>query len=475
MRYFKILLAVSIVFCSILLISSCNKEESNTSNVKTEIYNRDFSIERNIKKYVSTDYRHALVAKTISVWFKSSTVREAFDAHTRLKGNNVVLLSDFLYNKVLDDVTLANTYPTSIGTAASISLCDLVNEYLKDYPGLEISFIKESNHEYPDIINDGNFETVSVYSDVDTYPIYKDGNLIGTYLASDEPTSKTILKLQTSDIYDVINSYNITISASNPKYADLLNCVSLRNIINNMPFITSSTKSINGCIYTNPLGETKVLTLEDIYTLFNINCGFPDGFPNNSDPSIEVRNMCDRDILRNKNETIRDVRGINGKTIFRSCDTWCSYWDKNCVFQVDVFIPTKAATAGEYAVLGSIMKVFSLNEKRLRNGWNTEREIPITEWLYLEGKHGDEWQYTWTGRHRKRGTTSETTIALGFSGKVGFKIGSANVELGASSNITNKITRSNQDCPLGTDIARYCSPLQEQKHLGDIDFKLDEK
>ncbi len=154
-----------------------------------------------------------------------------------------------------------------------------------------------------------------------------------------------------------------------------------------MPFITSSTKSINGCIYTNPLGETKVLTLEDIYTLFNINCGFPDGFPNNSDPSIEVRNMCDRDILRNKNETIRDVRGINGKTIFRSCDTWCSYWDKNCVFQVDVFIPTKAATAGEYAVLGSIMKVFSLNEKRLRNGWNTEREIPITEWLYLEGKY----------------------------------------------------------------------------------------
>ncbi len=475
MRHFKILLAMSIFFCSILLISSCNKEDSNTSNVKTEIRNIDFSIGRNIKKYVSTDYRHALVAKTISVWFKSSAVRTAFDAHTRAKGNNVILLSDFLYNKILDDVNLRNTYPTSIGTAVSISLCDLINEYLKDYPGLEISFVKESNNEYPDIINDGNFETVSVYSDVDTYPVYKDGNLITSYLASDEPTSKTILKLQTSDIYDVINTNNLATSTSNPKYADLINCEVLRNIINNMPFVASSTKSINGCIYTNPLGETKVLTLDDLYTIFNTNCGFPDGFSNISDPSTEVRSTCDRDALRNEDETIRDVRGINGKTIFRSCDTWCSYWNKNCTFQVDIFIPTKAATAGEYAVLGSIMKVFSLNEKRLRNGWNTEREIPVTEWLYLEGKHGDEWQYTWTGRHRKRGTTSETTISLGLSSKIGFKIDSVTEELGRSASVSNKITRANEDCPLGNDIARYCSPLEEQMHLGDIDFKLDEK
>lgn len=475
MKNLNILLAVSIVFCSILLISSCNKEETNTPNVKTEIRNRDFSIERNIKKYVSTDSRHALVAKTISVWFKSAAVRTAFDVYTRTNGNNVVLLSDFLYNKVLDDVNLRNTYPTFIGTEVSISLCDLINQYLKDYPGLEISFVKESNNDYPEIINDGNFETVSVYFDVDTYPVYKDGNLIGSYLASDEPTSKTILKLQTSDIYDVINMNNVTTSTSNPKYADLINCEVLRNIINSMPFIASSTKSINGCVYTNPLGETKVLKLYDLYTLFNTNCGFPDDFPNNSDPSTDIRSTCDRDALRNENETRIDVRGINGKTIFRSCDTWCSYWDKNCIFQVDIFIPTKAVTAGEYAVLGSIMRVFSLNEKRLRNGWNTEREIPVTEWLYLEGKHGDEWQYTWTGRHRKRGTTSETTIALGLSGKVGFKINSVGVELGASSNISNKITRANQDCPLGTDIARYCNALKEQKHLGDIDFKLDEK
>ena len=474
MKNLKIFLIVIIAISSFVFIVSCNKEDSYSENSKTEIRNRDFSTERNIKQYVSTDTRHSIVAKTLSVYFKSANVRSAFDTYTRAKSNNVILLSDFLYNKVADDANLLSTYPLRVDPSESISLCDLINDYLNDYPGLEISFVKESNNEFPDIVNDENFETVSVYSDVDIYPVYKDGYKIGSYLVGDEPTDKTVLKLQTSDVYDVMNYNNVT-GSSNNKYADLLSCLNLKDMINGMPLISNDTKSVNGCVLKNPLGDVKVITIENIYDFYNLNCGFPDGFPNNSNPSTEIRSICDRDALRNEDETIRDVRGINGKTIFRSCDTWCSYWDKNCTFQVDIFIPTKAATAGEYAVLGSIMRVFSLNEKRLRNGWNTERELPVTEWLYLEGKHGDEWQYTWTGRHRKRGTTSETTVSLGFSGKVGFKIDSVGVELGSSSNISNKITRANLDCPLGTDIARYCSSLEEQKHLGDIDFKIDEK
>lgn len=226
-------------------------------------------------------------------------------------------------------------------------------------------------------------------------------------------------------------------------------------------------------MFTQILWE--IQKLEEIYNFFNENCGIPDGFPNSGGDSIVTpRSVCDRDVLRNRPEVIFDVRG-SGKTIFRSCNTWCSYWDSNCTFQVDVFIPTIAATAGEYTVIGSLMKVFSLNEKRLRNGWNTIKEVPITEWLYLEEKHGDEWQYTWTGRHRKRGQEVETTVSSGFSGKIGFMINKVGVELSPSSNVTQKVKIAFQDCALGNDIARYYNSLPEQKSLGDITFKLTEK
>jgi hypothetical protein len=349
---------------------------------------------------------------------------------------------------------------------------------LKDYPGLEISFVKESNNEYPDIINDGNFETVSVYSDVDTYPVYKDGILINSYLASDEPTSKTILKLQTSDIYDVINTNNVATSTSNPKYADLINCEVLRNIINNMPFVASSTKSINGCIYTNPLGETKIFTFESIFTFYNTNCGTfssppPPFYPPNG-PSVPPCDA-DRDDLVNDRETIIDIKCPNGKDILRSCDKWCSYWNKNCEFQVDIFIPVLVASGQEFTTLGSLKKVFNANEKKLRKKELVTVNIPITEWLFLEGKHGDEWQYTWTGRHRNRGTTSETTIGFAFSSKITFKIDSIGVEVGPSASISHKIERANEDCELGTEIARYCRPLAEFMSLGDIEYHVNEQ
>jgi hypothetical protein len=475
MKKIKILIALFTFAIIGMVIYSCNKEDLKNPISNSDLQYRDFRGERKIGLYVSNDSRHSIVAKTLSVYFKSKSVRTAFDAFTRAKGENVALLADFLYNKIADDPNLRNCFPESLGQLPSISFCDLVNLYLKDYPGLEISFVKESDNEFPNIIDDDIFETVSVYTDTDIYPSYIGGNQIGTYSVSDAPIDKTILKLQMSDVYEVTNNNNLGQTNSNTKYADLLACPALKEMINNLPFIAKSSKSLNGCILINPLGDMKILKFEDIFTFFNQNCGFPEGFPNVSPPSLEPRSICDRDYLRNADETIRDVRGINGSTIFRSCNTWCSYWDRDCTFQVDVFIPTIAPQPGQYAILGSTMRVFSLNEKGLRNGWNTFREIPITEWLYLEGKHGDEWQYTWTGRHRRRGQTQETTTSIGLSSKIGFKIEGATVELGQSGSISDKIKIAFEDCPLGSDIARYCSTLEEQKHLGDIDFKLDEK
>ncbi|MCO6460865.1 MAG: hypothetical protein J5I59_05640 [Saprospiraceae bacterium] len=178
----------------------------------------------------------------------------------------------------------------------------------------------------------------------------------------------------------------------------------------------------------------------------------------------------------NKKEKVVEVRGNGTKTWLRDCDTWCSYWDKNCLIQVDLFIPVLSSdNPNEYKVLNSQMKVMTLNEKRLRKGWFLNPGTEFTEWLFLEGKHGDEWQYNFTGRHRKRGTTSEFTVQNGLSAKVSFKIGNVGVELSPSNSITNKISRANKDCELGNDIARYCRlSLPEKLSTGTMDVYVTE-
>lgn len=455
---------------SIFIFTECS---DNSDEIQTT-YKTDVRTDRVISEYASSDPRHPKLAKALSIFFKRDIVRNAFDSYCRTKQNSVVLLSNYLFDAVLSNSILSNMFLNDLSLASDMSLHQVMNEYLFEYPTLEISFVQNTENDYPDIGQLQNFETVSVYSDITNFPIYVDGVEYGTYLVTDEPTEKTILKIQSSDVFYVWTNNNLNSSNSNNKISDLLTCGELRNYLNEIPYQEGPQKLIGGNVYNNPLSTAKFIEIMQIYNKFNEACGVPDGFPTEGDTELDPRNSCDRDALINRQEQIRDVRGLNGKTILRSCDTWCSYWDKNCTFQVDIYIPT-VKDPNTFGVIGSLMKVFSLNEKRLRNGWFIDREIPITEWLYLEGKHGDEWLYNWTGRHRKRGTTSERTISLGLSSEIGFKILKQEVKLKADGSISNKITHANEDCPLGNDISRYCNPLEEQRSIGDIGFKLIEK
>lgn len=247
-----------------IFLVSCSKEDTNSLNLDNKTELRDRS-ERIIKQYNSPDsILHSSVAKTLSVFFKHTEVRTAFDLFTKDKESNVVLLADFLYNKVLNDSILYSKYPVNAtnhnnNVIPIISLCDLINDYLQSYPGLEISFQKETEDDFPDIIGEDDFETVSVYTDIDNYPIYKNGIKIGYYSVSDTPTDKTILKLQTFDVYDVLNVSSVNSSSAINKYGDLMNsCELLRLMIYNAPIITNVSLSKFGCVYTNPLGNSKI-------------------------------------------------------------------------------------------------------------------------------------------------------------------------------------------------------------------------
>jgi hypothetical protein len=477
---------VFLTFCFFLFLVGCQKESniSGLDNSDIDFRNANPNSPRSINPFVSTDSRHDLVAKTISLFFKSQDVRTSFDAYTRnTRGIDVVLLADYFYHVVIQSSSLISLYETAAVSTNSLSLCELLNEYFYDYPGIEIYFDTDSDvdTDFPDIINESDFETITVFDDMDTsYPIYKNGIQSGNWDVNDEKEDITIIFLQTTDVYNVYNTSNVTTANSSHKFSDLVVCDDLRIHLNNVPIKANDSTSISGCVIQYPLGGVRVVEIDEIFLFFNENCftqidtlSLVDFDEEDLDLRMPLCEVADRDALRNGNEYIFDVRGKN-KDVLRDCDKWCARSNKNCRFQVDVLIPI-VASATEWAIQGSLMKTFSLNEKRLRKGWDTKEQIAITPWLYLEGRHGDVWQYTWTGRHRKRGTVTETTINFGISGGVKFKLDSLEVTLNFNSSWNRKITRANEDCDLGQDFAYYCEDLPEKQTIGDIKYKLKEE
>lgn len=474
LKLFSILLVV-LVF---VFVTSCNKDYENITILsKGDV---GFRGDRLVKDFESFDSsRHADIAKVISKLFESPTIRQSFDSLCREANAEVFLLSEFLYNSVLENSILSGVLMDAVNDAGVITISDLFNEYLWDYPGLEISFLDDSAADFPNIAIDNlDFEVVLVYGDADYFPRYIDGIESGNYHVTDEPTDKIILKLKENDRYLI--SHNSSFDTSNVRngFSDLLLCEDLKNYMNNKGVMAYGAKIWGGSTLNSPLSGLKVFEIEELFDFFNATCSIPpDLTPPLSPPSGPTVPPCDadRDDMVNGRETIIDIKCPNGKDILRDCDTWCSYWDEKCKFQVDVFIPVLAPSGTEFTTLGSLMKVFSVNEKKLRQKKLVTVNVPITEWLFLEGKHGDEWQYTWTGRHRKRGEASETTIGFAFSAKVTFKVDTLGIELGPSTSMTNKITRANKDCALGVEISRYCRPLPEFMSLGDIEYHVNEQ
>ncbi len=138
-----------------------------------------------------------------------------------------------------------------------------------------------------------------------------------------------------------------------------------------------------------------------------------------------------------------------------------------------MFIPTKKSDG--FKAFDEVMQVVSLNEKRLRNGWFNKEEVQMFKWKFLEGIHGDEVQYKFTGRHRNRGTVNTNKFKLSLSSTIGFVIDLVKVNIKPEISYEREVKHANEDCDLGTPISYYCDGLPENLIFGDSKFKIEEK
>lgn len=440
----------------------------------------------------SDDVRHEQFALGLSQLFKKQTIRGSFQDYLSDNKDETILLADFFFNKVssrdlaFDDIVNSSSdedvYPRLT--------CDFLDDYFATYPGIEGAIV-----DYYDTISvdlsqsQFDFEVFLVFDDVDDAPGFIAGEKTKDYSIEDVPVGN-VLKISMGDYRFVSMGVNAEGDGFRRQFFDLFDCSSMVSFVNNKDFETSQAQQDEACLSVHPLEGLKVTNLDDLLNHFNYNCGYPEGVapPGGDDgsggdgPTDPRSDDCDRDAIRNYTETLVDVRSVGGKPILRDCDTWCHRRDKRCIFQVDVLIPTSSPSAAAnegFQVIGSIKKVFSTGERRLWKNWESDGlrdyPLPITEWLYLEGKHGDEWQYSWTGRHRNRGTEVEKKLGISLSSSVGFE--KEGVKIGRENKGESTITvkHANEDCFLGNEIARYCNPLRERKRSGDLYFLLNEQ
>lgn len=304
----------------LFLTVSCNKQE-----ITNKPYNNETAVElrskRTINSFSAADIRHEKVAIVLSDFFENTIVRSAILDYAESINKEVILLADFFYKEVLENeplITIFNSINTDNSENENISLCSLINEYLFDYPNLEVYIYQNySTVPYPAIRTVNNVETVFFYDDVSSFPIYKAGVSEGIYNLQNEPEDKTIFIIKTMDFYDVLSSSTISQEAANPLYADLLVSKEAIDYINNTIDISPSSKSISGlCIFNNPLSNLKVINLETLFNVYNNDLSLlpADTSTTTPGPPVIMRGGdCSRDGIKNPNgrETITYFR-VNG-------------------------------------------------------------------------------------------------------------------------------------------------------------------
>lgn len=439
----------------------------------------------------SDDVRHEQFARGLSQLFKKQVIRSSFQDYQSDKKDETILLADFFFNKVSSE-DLAFDELVNSSSVQNISprlTCDFLDDYFATYPGIEGAFIDYYDTIPVDLsLPQFDFEVFLVFDDKDDAPGFIDGEKTKAYSIEDVPVGN-VLKISMGDYRFVSTGVDAEGDGFRRQFFDLFDCSSLVSFVNNKDFEKSEAQQNESCLSAHPLEGLKVVNLDELLNHFNGHCGYPEGMtppgdfgPGGDGPTDPRSDDCDRDALQNYTETLVDVRSVGGKAILRDCDTWCHRRNKRCIFQVDILIPTASPDDEEdegFEVIGSIKKVFSTGERRLWKNWESDGlrdyPLPITEWLYLEGRHGDEWQYSWTGRHRNRGTEIEQELGVAFGNTVGFEKGGIKIGRENKGSASIKITRANEDCFLGNDIARYCNDLRERKRTGDLYFLLNEQ
>ena len=246
--------------------------------------------------------------------------------------------------------------------------------------------------------------------------------------------------------------------------------------LNFNPVTTSNTLNLCGTSYPNPFLNRFYINDSILTTLYNTEASnsfyFPPAFPplgNFLCPSglASQRTTFNNSVNR---EFSHSIKLPMGNAVLELNNDWCAWWNKDCRFMVDLYIPSRFNSTTFEPL--HLTKFFWYHEKSLKKkifvAPRTSAEFG--PWYYETSQHGDEWKYNWTGKHRKEGNTTTITLGAELGSTVGFK----DDKTGLSASLTRKInaifqtTRTNKDLFLGGDLVYWCDDILVNNNRGNL-------
>lgn len=287
------------------------------------------------------------------------------------------------------------------------------------------------------------------------YDFYKDG-VLSLKEASDIDPSFMVIVLQKREGFFVIHQDRILEdferTSLTPYCSGLDSQFVNYNIYANQERIVVSNDSI-----LNPLYKKIILKDIDVIKTYNDVCGLQISTQEDRSSTSGAPRGCERDWLDDE-ENIERIRIPDGKASLKLFG--CNWLTRHCTFRVDVFVPTAQSSNQSYYV-DNANKIITERRRKLKSKnwvWTNQN---VQKWRFLEGLHGDTWQYNWIGIHPKgNGSTTTTNIGFSFSPTVTFKEPISGTEVGFSfgQGLTamHSVQKKASDFELGNDVVNYC-------------------
>lgn len=273
-----------------------------------------------------------------------------------------------------------------------------------------------------------------------------------------------------------INNENYFNDHSKVKYLESFVCNTDFVSLNYNPITTNNTLNLCGTSYPNPFLNRYYINDSILTTLYNDEASnsfyFPPAFPPNNNFLCENGLASQRTTFNStvNNEFSHSIKLPAGNDVLELNHDWCAWWNKNCRFMVDLYIPSRFNST-TYEPL-HLTKFFWYHEKSLKKKIFVapRDDAQFIPWYYETSQHGDEWKYNWTGKHRKEGDENTITLGAELGATLGFKDDKTGLTVGLSRklNAVFSTKRSNKDLFLGGDLVYWCDDILMNNNRGHL-------
>lgn len=486
----QFILALFLIF----LFTACEKEiqpinDTVMSGKKTQPTNNFTSQHESIAEVFST--------MTNNPQFRNLVIDEINSSTT--KDNHSVSFLEILQGNNAN--TFANVFNTAVAAtplALNVNLNYFINTYLKQHPNLCISIFYPNppNTDLGYINNQLPVFSEIVYDNSNNpniYEFFRNGAKDPSLTQSSRP-EMIVLVLQEREGFISLDKDLITDETYFNKYSKVQHC---QNIIDNTAWSGLSFSSIEeapsisvgGTNYQNPFHNRYYITDEVITTLYNTSCDNPPVPPAGPPPPIDV--LCndgqpaERTTFNNteNEEFSHSLRIPTGNDLLELNKDWCAWWNRYCRFQVDLFYPTSFSS--ETFIYKQTTKYASYDEDDLKDQDFVEPagELVFHQWYYESGNHGNEWQYMWTGKHRRGGDEETIGVNAKLAPSAEFKLlDLAGIKIKVmEANLNYGLKVTHRDLHVGDDIVFWCDEILinsgrgHKYSTGDIQFFIREQ